>query len=119
MDGGCPPCTYIQLIMCSRFGSRFRGIYGVFLALNYIVVDSVFDIRRLAVRTEDPLVVRLIFCEEQFGISFAVQIPLTQARVRCRNSLGSFLAGDLLQGRLGCTWPPGPGVAKPQRGKDM
>src|ERR1700684_3163233 len=45
-DGGCLSCAYIQLVLCSSFGPRFLGIHSVFIALNHVVVDSVFDVRR-------------------------------------------------------------------------
>ena len=51
------------------------------ISLNYVVVDSVFDVRRGVGRAEDPFVVGLIFREQQRDISLAVQIALTQIGV--------------------------------------
>ena len=107
------PAAYIQLIVCRRLRSRFLGVDGVVISVDHVVVDSIFDVRRGVGRAKDPLVVGLVFREQQRDISLAVQIALPQIGVRGCNRLSAFLARDLLQGRLGCTGPPCPGVAKP------
>ena len=50
-------------------------------SVNYVVVDSVFNIGRRVRRAENPLVVRLVLCEQQWDISLAVQIALPQIGV--------------------------------------
>ena len=81
---------------------------------DYIIVDPVFDVRRQVGYAEDPLVIRLIFREQQRDISLTVQIPLTQLGMGRRNHFPTVFARELLAAKVGCTWPPGPGVAKPQ-----
>ena len=57
------PAPTFNLILRRSFGSRFLGIHSVFIALNHVVVDSVFDVSRDVRTAEDPLIVGLIFCE--------------------------------------------------------
>ena len=82
--------------MRRRLSSRFPGVDRLTISVHYVVIDSVFDIRRLVGRTEDPLRIGLIFCEEKFGISFAVQVALTQIGMRGCNRLRTLPARDLL-----------------------
>jgi len=49
--------------------------------LNQAVVDSVFDVTRGVGRAEEPLVVGLVFREQQRDISLTVQIALPQIGV--------------------------------------
>ena len=100
-DGGGLSCTHIQLILRSRFGPRFLGIHSVFIALNHVVVDSVFYVSRDVRTAEDPLIVGLIFCEQERDIPFTVQIPVTQLGMGCGNCLSIFLAARLFNDGLG------------------
>jgi len=82
--------------MRRRLSSRFPGVDRLTISVHYVVIDSVFDIRRLVDRAEDPLGIGLIFCEEKLRISLAVQVALTKIGVRGRNRLRTLLARDLL-----------------------
>src|SRR5271157_5484904 len=101
------------------FRARFRGIDRVVISVDDVLVHSVLNKRRRVGRSEEALVVGLVLREQQRDISLAVQISLTQFGVRRRDCLYAFLARDLLQRWLGCTGPPGPGVAKPQGRQDI
>src|SRR5271156_17949 len=115
MDSGRLSWTHIQPILRGRFGSRFLGIHCVFIGPDHVIVDSVFDVSRDVRTAEDPLIVRLIFCEEERDISLTIQIPFTKLCMRCGNGLSTLLATGLFQGRLGSTGPPCPGVTEPER----
>ena len=75
------PAPTVQLIMRGRFRPRFLRVHGVLISLNHVVVDSVFDIGGDRWPAEDPLIVRLIFREQERDIPLAIQIPLTQVGV--------------------------------------
>ena len=81
------PAPTFNLILCSRFGSRFLGIHSVFIALNHVVVDSVFYVRRDVWTAKDPLIVGLVFCEQKLGVPLTIKIPVTQLGVGCGNCL--------------------------------
>src|SRR5271165_1321419 len=89
-------CPYIQLIMCRRLGSCFLGVDRVVISVNDVVIDSVLDVTRVVGRAEDPLVVGLVFGEQQRDISLAVQIPLPQIGVRHCDDLYTFRPRNLL-----------------------
>jgi len=67
--------------MCGSFCSRALWVDRILFVAHNAVVDPIFHIAADAGGTEDSLVVSLILREQQWDISFAVQIALTQFRV--------------------------------------
>ena len=99
--------------------SNFFRVHRIVISRDDIIIDPVFDMKRRVGYAEDPLIVRFIFREQQRNISLTIQIPLTQLGMGGRDHFPTVFARELLQRRFRCTWPPGPGVAKPQAGQEM
>ena len=94
-DGGGFSCTHIQLILRGRFGSGFLRIDSVFIALHHVVVDSVFYVRRDVRTAKDPLIVGLVFREQERDVAFTIQISVTELRMRRHNRLRALLPASL------------------------
>ena len=62
-DGGGLSRTHLQVILCRGFGSHLGGVHPAGIALDDIVVDSVFDVWGVVGSAEDALVVGLVFRE--------------------------------------------------------
>jgi len=64
------------------FGARLRRIDGVFIAVNDVVVDAVFDVRRVIVGAVKPAIVGFIFRAEYFRRAFTVEPTIAVVVVR-------------------------------------
>ena len=60
---------------------RFLGIDGVLISMDHEIVDPIFDVSRCVGLPKNALVVRLVFCEQQRGISITVEITFAQFAV--------------------------------------
>src|SRR5208282_2282944 len=89
--------VHIYLIVRRGFSSGLPGVDRAVMSMDNVVVDPVFDVRTGVERAEEPLVVGLILGEQQSGITLAIQIPLSNIRVRCCHRLSAILTRDLFQ----------------------
>jgi hypothetical protein len=99
-------------------GPRLVGVDGVLYAGHDMIVDPILDIRRRIGCAEQPLVVRVVFGEQQLRISVAMQheaAELGMPRFNC----DSVLSRHLSQGRFRLVRPPSPSVSEPQGRQHM
>ena len=111
-DGGFAGAN-VELIVRGGLGPRLARVDGLLPARHDIVVDPVLDIRRRVGCAEQPLVVRVVFGEQQLRISVAMQQEAAELGMR-RFDRDCVLLRHLSQGGFRLVRPPGPGVAKPQ-----
>ena len=104
----------LQRIKCRHFCSHLIRIDGLLPARHDIVVDAILDVGRRVGRAEYPLVVGVVFGEQQGRISVAMQHEATELGMR-RFDRDDVFSWHLSQGGLRLVRPPGPGVAEPQR----
>ena len=77
-DRGSLPCSHIDLIVGGRFCPGVLRVDSILLAVDYVVVDPVFDVGSPVGRAEYPLVVGLILGKEQRDVSVTVQVALAE-----------------------------------------
>jgi hypothetical protein len=88
---------------------------GGFLALDEVVVEGVFEVAFGVGLVEVMAGVGFVFAEENGGVLVAVEMEVAEGGVAGSDEAGVF---SLDEGADGIVFP-GPGVAKPELGKDM
>ncbi len=115
----------VQPIVRRDLGALLSGIHRALVALHHAVVDAVLDVRGVVLMSgEEPLVVRLVFGEEQRHLAFAAEGVLPQRRIRCRGRACARRRVDLPEVRfMGSPADVGdprrPVVAEPERRQEV
>jgi len=80
-NGDGLPGGNLELVMRRGFRAFALGIYRASITVDNIVGDAVFHIRLSVGDSVQPLVVGLVFCEQQLRGALAYQPALAQSRV--------------------------------------
>ena len=80
-DGGFAG-AHVELIVRGGLGPRLVRVDGLLPARHDIIVDPILDIRRRVGCAEQPLVVRVVFGEQQLRISVAMQQEAAELGMR-------------------------------------
>src|SRR6185369_5587313 len=102
--------------MSGSFCTRALWVYDILLSVDYMIVDPIFHKRTSVRRAENSLVVCLVLRKQQLGISFAIQIAVTQLVVGGRNDSRVLFASCFFQRWFDRIRPPRPGVTKQESG---
>ena len=62
-----------RLVMSRRFGALCAGIHRSLDAMNNVIVEAVFDVRRAVLGVKEPAVVGFVFREEQLGRALTME----------------------------------------------
>src|SRR5689334_6416841 len=103
----------MEMVICGRFGSDLVWTESVAASRDDIKVECVLDVGRLVRCTEYPLVVGLVFGEQQGRIAVAMKQIAADLGVLCLDS-DRVLSRHPAQGGFLSFRPPCPSVAKPQ-----
>src|SRR6516162_6991937 len=103
----------LELIVRCRLCPGLGRIDSVLPARHDIVVDAILDVGGRVRTAKDPLIVRIVFGEQEARIAVAMQHEAAELGMRGFDREG-VLSWPLSQGWLWLVGPPGPRVAKPQ-----
>src|SRR5262249_52378799 len=109
------PSGNFEVVIGSGFRSGVGLIHRVTVASDYVLVKSVFHIRRRIRHSPQPADVRFILGEQQFWIALIFECPISKLIMRGPN----YSLFYLTQERLGYALFPRPGVAKPECRKQV
>ncbi len=103
----------LQFVVCRGFGAHRHGSNSVLLTVHDVIVDTVLHACASVLDTVQPLLIRLILSEENFGRFVAIEPSFTESGM-----LNFDTAGNAAHvGTLGVA-APRPGIAEPDGGEE-